>query len=41
MNTSAPDHTPRPDSYTEKIHRKLFSDFQEPPTALTESQARR
>ncbi len=35
MNTSNSPQTPRLTSYTEYLHRKLFSDFQEPPVALT------
>lgn len=41
MNTTASNPAPRPSSYTEQIHRNLFSDFQEPPIALTESRPRR
>lgn len=41
MNTSTPPQKPRPTSYTELLHRRLFSDFQEPPVALTEHRPRR
>lgn len=41
MNTTASNPAPRPSSYTEQIHRNLFSDFQEPPIAQTESRPRR
>lgn len=41
MNTSNSPQEPRPPSYTEYLHRRLFSDFQEPPVALTEHRTRR
>ena len=37
MNQPAQQARPRPASFTEIIHRALFSDFQEPPTALIET----
>ena len=37
MNQPAQQIRPRPASVTEMIHRDLFSDFQEPPTALFET----
>lgn len=37
MNQPAQQNRPRPASVTEMIHRELFSDFQEPPTALFET----
>lgn len=41
MNTSNSPQKPRPTSYTEDLHRRLFSDFQVPPVALTEQRPRR
>lgn len=41
MNQPAPKIRPRSASATEMIHRALFSDFQEPPTALTETRPSR
>lgn len=39
MNQLAQQARPRPASVTETIHKALFSDFQDPPTPLTEIQA--
>ncbi|MDJ0434738.1 MULTISPECIES: hypothetical protein [Rhodococcus erythropolis group] len=41
MNTPTTPQQARPASYTEYLHRQLFSDFQEPPVALTAHRPRR
>jgi hypothetical protein len=41
VNSDLSNQRPRPASYTELVHRELFSDFEEPPLALIELRPRR